>query len=236
MEAVATAPDPLAALWQRVAPLRFRLGDSVSVDALDYRGGRWYLLRNVFNRQQLRLNEHIYGLLEHLDGRRTLEQVIDGLPGVGSQSPERRQEVLTILTQLQAAGMLGRKVLVPGNQAALAAGGTVDGAVELQDSVANMNISIYDQSGQLIRQIGFGSQSPGMVAFSWDGLATDGSAVPPGRYEVRAEGLNGGVNEAYNVMLVDTVKSVSLPSNGKPLTLELQGIGTVDFSQVRQIS
>ncbi|MBT8121612.1 MAG: flagellar hook assembly protein FlgD [Gammaproteobacteria bacterium] len=137
---------------------------------------------------------------------------------------------------MQAAGMLGRAVLVPTSQGVLASGGTVDGAVELSNSVSSMNIGIYDQSGQLVKNIGLGSQSPGMVTFSWDGLATDGSAVPPGRYEVRAEAISGGINEAYEVLIADTVQSVSLPSGGSALTLELAGIGTVDFSQVRQIS
>ena len=137
---------------------------------------------------------------------------------------------------MQAAGMLGRAVLVPTSQGVLASGGTVDGAVELSNSVSSMNIGIYDQSGQLVKNIGLGSQSPGMVTFSWDGLATDGTAVPPGRYEVRAEAISGGINEAYEVLIADTVQSVSLPSGGSALTLELAGIGTVDFSQVRQIS
>ena len=137
---------------------------------------------------------------------------------------------------LQAAAMLDRAVLVPSSQGILAEGGGISGAVELPNAVTSMNIGIYDQSGQLIRDIGLGSQSPGMVTFSWDGLATDGSAVPPGRYELRAEAISGGVNEAYDVLIADQVHSVSLPSGGRPLTLELAGLGTVDFSQVKQIS
>lgn len=139
---------------------------------------------------------------------------------------------------LQASAMIGRDVLVPTNQASLVSGGNVSGAVDLPNSVATMNIGIYNQAGQLVRNISLGSQSPGMVAFNWDGLATDGSAVPPGFYEVRAEAVStsGGVNEAYEVMLTDRVNSVSLPSGGRPLTLELAGLGTVDFSLIRQIS
>lgn len=139
---------------------------------------------------------------------------------------------------LQASGMIGRDVLVPTDRIALGNGGNVSGAVELPNSVSSMNIGIYDQAGQLVRNIGLGSQSPGMVAFNWDGLATDGSAVPPGLYEVRAEAVssNGGLNEAYEVLLADQVQSVSLPSGGRPLTLELAGLGTVDFSLIRQIS
>lgn len=136
---------------------------------------------------------------------------------------------------LQAAAMLGRQVLVPGNQAVLGADGTVSGAVELTNSVSNLNIGIYDLSGQLIRNVSLGNQSPGMVTFNWDGLATDGSAVPPGRYAIRAEAISGGINEAYDVMLSDTVQSVSLPAAGQPLTLELAALGDVSFTDIRQI-
>jgi flagellar basal-body rod modification protein FlgD len=136
---------------------------------------------------------------------------------------------------LQAAAMLGHEVLIPGNQAVLAADGGVSGAVELPNAVTNLNIGIYDLSGQLIRNVSLGNQSPGMVTFNWDGLATDGSAVPPGRYEIRAEAISGGLNEAYDVMLADTVQSVSLPAAGKPLTVELALLGNVGFSDIRQI-
>lgn len=136
---------------------------------------------------------------------------------------------------LQAAGMLGREVLVPGRYGNLVAGGSVSGIVELDKAVLNMNIGIYDLSGQLIRNVSLGMQPPGMVAFNWDGLATDGTAVPPGRYEVRAEAISGGVNEAYDVLQAARVESVSLPAAGKPFTLELAGLGDVDFTAVRQI-
>ncbi|MGB5540421.1 MAG: flagellar hook assembly protein FlgD [Gammaproteobacteria bacterium] len=137
---------------------------------------------------------------------------------------------------LQAAAVLGRQVLIPGSQGALETGGAIGGAVDLPNAVTNLNIGIYDLSGQLIRNVSLGNQSPGMVAFNWDGLATDGSAAPPGRYEIRAEAISGGRNEAYDVMLADTVQSVSLPAAGKPLTLELTRLGNVSFSDIRQIS
>jgi len=135
----------------------------------------------------------------------------------------------------QAAGMLGHEVLIPANQAVLEQDGVVAGAVELPDAVASLDIGIYDMAGQLLRNVSLGSQSPGMVAFDWDGLATDGKAVPPGRYEIRAEGNNGGVSEAYEVLVVDKVQSVSLPAEGKAMSIELAGLGEVNFSDIRQI-
>ena len=135
----------------------------------------------------------------------------------------------------QAAGMLGHQVLIPATHGVLEQGGAIEGAVELPNAVSSLNLGIYDLAGQLIRNVSLGSQSPGMVAFNWDGLATDGTAVPPGRYEVRAEAISGGINEAYEVLLADKVQSVSLPAAGKALTLELAGLGEVDFSEIRQI-
>jgi len=135
----------------------------------------------------------------------------------------------------QAAGMLGHEVLIPASQALLEQDGVVAGAVELPDAVASLDIGIYDMAGQLLRNVSLGSQSPGMVAFDWDGLATDGKAVPPGRYEIRAQGNNGGVSEAYEVLVVDKVQSVSLPAEGKAMSIELAGLGEVNFSDIRQI-
>jgi flagellar basal-body rod modification protein FlgD len=135
----------------------------------------------------------------------------------------------------QAAGMLGRKVLIPATQGVLGADNAIEGAVELPNAVSSLNIGIYDPSGQLVRNVSLGGQSPGIVDFNWDGLANDGTEAPPGRYSIRAEALSGGINEAYDVLIADDVLSVSLPAAGKALTVELAGQGDVDLSEIRQI-
>jgi flagellar basal-body rod modification protein FlgD len=159
---------------------------------------------------------------------------VTGINDVNSQLQNLAGSLVSNQT-LQAAGMLGRQVLVPGQYASLAAGGAVSGAVDLDKAVANMRVGIYDTAGQLVRNIDLGMQSPGRVAFSWDGMAADGTAAPPGRYEVRAEATSGGVNQGYDVMLSDTVKSVGLSASGQSFTLELANLGNVDFSAVREI-
>jgi len=142
---------------------------------------------------------------------------------------------LTSNQALQAAGMVGREVLVAGNSAELVAGVPVTGAVELPNSVSSLSIGVYDQGGQLVRNIDMGFQPAGMAQFNWDGQAADGSAVPDGNYVIRAEANSGGTNEAYDVMLAKHVQSVTLPRSGVGLTLELAGLGQVDFSEIRQI-
>jgi len=159
---------------------------------------------------------------------------VDGIAGLKTEIQNLAGSLVSN-QPIQAAGMLGHKVLVPASQGALEQDGIIEGAVELSSSVSSLDIGIYDLSGQLMSTVSLGNQSPGMVAFSWDGLATDGKAVPPGRYEIRAEAVSGGTSEAYDVLIADKVQSVSLPAAGKPLTMELAGLGEVDFSEVRQI-
>ena len=135
----------------------------------------------------------------------------------------------------QAASLVGHEVLVTGNTAQLVEGVPVTGAVELPNPVSSMSVGVYDQGGQLIRRMDMGDQAAGMAPFSWDGLAEDGSVAPPGNYEIRAEAIYGGANEAFDVLLARRVQSVSLPGSGVGMQLELAGLGQVDFSEIRQI-
>lgn len=106
LTACATTQDLPNQLWQRMEGIRFRLCDSVSVDAMDYDGRNSYLLHNAFNRQQLRLSEGIYQLLNEMDGRRTLRQVCTQSTANAELTPSRQHQIISALTQLQAAGMV----------------------------------------------------------------------------------------------------------------------------------
>jgi flagellar basal-body rod modification protein FlgD len=159
---------------------------------------------------------------------------VEGIAGLKTEIQNLAGSLISNQT-FQAAGMLGHEVLVPATQGVLEQDGAIEGAVELPFAVSSLNIGIYDFAGQLVRNINLGAQSPGMAAFDWDGLATDGVAVPPGRYEIRAEATSGGINQAYDVLIADKVQSVSLPAAGRALTMELAGLGEVNFSDIRQI-
>ena len=90
--------------------LKFRLCDSVTVDALGYAGSSSYLLVSAFNRQQLRLGEGVYQLLNKMDGQRTLAQICAQFVNAEDLTEQRQHEILSVLTRLQAAGMLASDV------------------------------------------------------------------------------------------------------------------------------
>ena len=135
----------------------------------------------------------------------------------------------------QAASLVGREVLVPDGRGELEQEGTLKGAVELTNPASNLTISIYDLSGRLVRRLDLGRQSEGMAEFSWDGLTAEGEPAPAGSYAIRAEAVEGGANIAHDVLIAAGVNSVTLPRSGGELLLDVEGLGLVEFSQVRQI-
>jgi len=135
---------------------------------------------------------------------------------------------------LQATNLVGRQVLAPSGVAALAEGGSIRGSVELPAASGDVTVNVYDQAGQVVRRLELGAQTSGSVSFQWDGLKDDGTFAEPGAYFVSAEASIDGKYEAVETLLVSDVRSVTL-SNSGGLLLDLDGIGALDFKEVRQI-
>lgn len=136
---------------------------------------------------------------------------------------------------LQASGLIGRSVAVPGPQVNLTAGSSVEGSVMLSASTDNLQLNIYDSRGQLVRNMPLGSQGAGEVLFSWDGRSSDGTQLASGLYSVRAEAIIDGEPTAVSTKAYATVESVSMLGGSQGINLNLAGLGSVPFSQVQQV-
>lgn len=136
---------------------------------------------------------------------------------------------------LQAAGLIGRKVLVPGDQALLAAGGEIQGAVELGKPATSVTVKILDPTGAPIRTLDLGAHDAGQLEFKWDGLKDDGTVADPGLYRIQAEGTVEGTGQTLTTLVVAPVESVAAKPSGYGLSVEVPGLGQVDFKDIRQI-
>ena len=125
-------------------------------------------------------------------------------------------------------------MLAPTGVAALAQGGSIRGSLELPSASGEVVVNVYDQSGQVIRRLELGSQAAGSADFQWDGVKNDGTFAAPGNYFISAEANIDGQFESVETLLASEVRSVTL-SNSGGLLLDLDGIGSLDFSEVRQI-
>ena len=135
---------------------------------------------------------------------------------------------------LQASTLVGRSVLVPANSVNLESGGAVDGAVELTGSTGELNLSIKNASGQVVKELILGSRQQGQVNFKWDGLDNSGTAVPAGQYSISAEAAIDGETKVMETMLQAKVDSVTLSGTAGPL-LNLAGLGSIGINDVKQV-
>ena len=135
---------------------------------------------------------------------------------------------------LQASTLVGREVLVETEKGYLPPDGSLTGKVKLPADVGNLTVSIYNEAGELVREIPMGQQRQGEVAFSWDGLDADGRSRASGRYYVSA--TTEFESQTYSLATLSTarVESVSLRSGQSPL-LNLDGIGELSLATVQQI-
>ncbi|OAH99237.1 flagellar hook assembly protein FlgD [Methylomonas methanica] len=137
---------------------------------------------------------------------------------------------------LQAAGLVGRHVSAPAKEALLGAGGSVSGDFEMPSSSPNVSVKIINpQTGAIVRELDMGAQAAGTTTFEWDGKDSSKQLADPGVYKIQAEAKIGGVNTVLATNIKSLVKSVTLGGGSGGLQVNLDGVGTVKFSQIKQI-
>jgi flagellar basal-body rod modification protein FlgD len=134
---------------------------------------------------------------------------------------------------LQAASLVGRTALVESDIAALAEGGTVEGAVEVPATTGGVSVEVRDATGQVVRHLPLGGQHAGLVRFEWDGQTDAGEQADPGLYEIVASYQKGDTAEAAATFVTAPVDSVLFGANG--FSVQLRGLGEMPFSAVREI-
>jgi len=140
---------------------------------------------------------------------------------------------------VQAAGLVGKSVLLPGGQGLLTAGGTISGQLNLEQQSSGVNLKIFNTSGEQIRTLPLGGHNAGEVSFQWDGFADDGSVMPQGHYLVTAEALTDGKQQAIEVLLETRIDSISLnqgvDGSASGTLLNLASGQSVSLGEVKQI-
>jgi len=136
---------------------------------------------------------------------------------------------------LQASGMVGRTVLADGNQANLAPGQPLQGAVELPFNSNAARIRILDALGQPVREINLGARRSGTIQFEWDGTTANGQTAPPGRYQFTATANDGSNDVALNTLVRTRVQSVSLSPDGAGTRITTENGDEISLTKVKAI-
>ncbi len=127
---------------------------------------------------------------------------------------------------LQGASLVGRDVIVPGNQLDIREG-VGQGGFELSSAADAVKVEILSPSGQVVHTMQLGAQSAGMHSFDWDaGTATNDSGL-----RFRVSSTLGGSTTSATALMRDTVDAVT--TSGTGFSLELARSGSVGYADVK---
>ncbi|MCH9695741.1 MAG: flagellar hook assembly protein FlgD [Gammaproteobacteria bacterium] len=136
---------------------------------------------------------------------------------------------------LQAAGLVGHRVLAVTDIGYLGDEGPLLGGLELESSAENVQIDITDASGALVQRLELGQQPPGMVRFTWDGIDAEGNRAASDQYQVSARVIRGASIESSPTVIESEIQSVTLGQFGSGMSLNLAGGQRMPLGQVYQI-
>jgi flagellar basal-body rod modification protein FlgD len=137
---------------------------------------------------------------------------------------------------LDSSALIGKDVLVESSVASLQSSGSVQGQVNLATSTTALDIEIMAPTGEVIAKVPMGPQAAGTTNFEWNGIGLNGERLPPGNYQIRANYLNGDKVEALSTEMRSQVLSVSVPASGGSPQVQVQGMGSVSLSEIKEIS
>jgi flagellar basal-body rod modification protein FlgD len=143
---------------------------------------------------------------------------------------------ITSSQALQATSLVGRQVSAPGTKGLLAVGGDISGKINLPDSSPNVNVKIIrSETGEVVKEMELGAHSEGKVPFVWDGMNSQNVMANPGVYKVEATAYIDGKNTVLETDIDSLVDSVSMGSGANGLKVNLTGLDSVNFNQIKQI-
>lgn len=133
---------------------------------------------------------------------------------------------------MEAAGMIGKHVLVPGSDLQLTTAGGI-GGYELKAPADQVQVTIKDSNGLVMRTLQLGEADAGTGNFFWDGKTDGGVAAVPGNYSYLIEATRGKDSVGSSPLTVGTVNAVTRSSNG--FELDLGELGDYQFDEIKQI-
>ena len=133
---------------------------------------------------------------------------------------------------MQAAGIIGKSVMVPGASLTLEKG-IAAGGFKVDQPVDNVRVQVLDKAGNVLRTDDLGARQAGNYSFVWDGKNTAGATVADGSYTFKVSATQGGKSADVTALQLGTVNAVSRSGGG--FVLDLGNLGDFAFNDVQEI-
>ena len=132
-----------------------------------------------------------------------------------------------------ATNLLGHSVLVPGNKVRPNSEGEIHGVLDLPRASSATNIVFSNTAGEVVHSIDLGSQSSGLVGFSWKDIPKElHNQDNPMKVEAFMNGENGRSGVTPSIFAEVLAASTGDSSTG--VVLEVKDYGNINASDVRK--
>jgi len=157
------------------------------------------------------------------------------LAGISEMSTTMKSiaDKLNVTSVSDAMAYVGKTVLTAGDTAYGRTSGGLAGGIELGAAASNVNVTITDANGGVLKTMSLGSADKGTVNYDWDGKTATGEDAGTGPFKVIVNAQNNGTTVASQNLVWAPVQSVSTTTGAAILTLP--GLGEVPVTAVRQI-
>ena len=136
------------------------------------------------------------------------------------------------LTNLQASGLIGKKVETVGSTLSVSEG-KISGASYQLNKSGKVTLKVYDRGGYLIRTVEEGVKDTSKQTLTWDGKNQNGESVPDGTYLFQVSAVDEkGQSIPVNSWIANTVSGVTI-ENG--VTYLMCGSNKISLSDVTAI-
>jgi flagellar basal-body rod modification protein FlgD len=132
----------------------------------------------------------------------------------------------------QAASMIDRDVLVPGNNVSLTQGKAKFG-IQLPAAADVVNVSILNESGKTVKVLSMGPQAAGNLPVSWNGTDANGQTVPNGNYTFQVAATSKG--QAVRAIPLERASVTSVTNSADGVLLNLANNKSILATNVQQI-
>ncbi len=158
---------------------------------------------------------------------------VSGIQGMQS-SLDTLSASLRSSQMLSGASLVGHHVLSAATDASYDSGGILAGMVDVPAGSSNVQLTISDASGQVVRHMDLPSDT-GSQIFRWDGVTDDGAVASAGRYHIEVIAGSGTSNQSLPTYVYGSVDSVTLSTDGTGLTVNTPELGAIALGTVREV-
>lgn len=161
---------------------------------------------------------------------------VEGIKGMQS-SLENMVSGMRQDQMMAGASLVGKKVSVEGGLFEGGNGIKTNASINLESGADAVIVNIYDRAnGNLVFSETLGSQMPGDLKISWEGISNTGEVVASGNYLMSASTIVNGRQQSIPVSTLSQVKSVKWDPSTQQLSLEVNDGKFVPLSSIARIS